>query len=203
MATPRRTQAQRRADTEAKLIEATIGSIVEIGYGRTTVKEICRRAGISHGGLFGRFETLFDLVVAAAVEVGRRQIESFTTGLARLTDPEDLGAVLELLRDNARKPINVVWIELTIAARTDPVLRAKLAPVRAEYGVAIAAAAERIPVLRSIPAEVVPYLGAIVLQRFDGDAIADAAYPEPEHDGPSLRVFTAVLDGYLRSLSGS
>ena len=65
----RRTQGERSAATVAKLIQATIEAIVEVGYAGASTREICDRAGISQGGLFRHFPTRRDLIVATLVHL--------------------------------------------------------------------------------------------------------------------------------------
>ncbi|WP_338773660.1 TetR/AcrR family transcriptional regulator [Nocardia vulneris] len=193
----RRTQAERRADTEAKLIDATIRAIVEVGYAKTTTKEICRRAGISHGGLFGRFESVFDLVLAAAAEAGRRLIARFREQFALLPDQSDLRGVLAVLRDNGRSEANAVWIELLVAARTDAELRSRFEAVRNAYAAAIGEVAAMVPELADLTPEALVTVGATVLQLFDGNAIVAAAYPVPELDDMQLTACTTMVRAYL------
>ena len=66
---PRRTQAERRETTRQALLEATIASLVEAGYARTTTTEVVRRAGVSQGALFNHFPTKSALVAAAAEQL--------------------------------------------------------------------------------------------------------------------------------------
>lgn len=196
----RRQQAERRAGTEAKLIDATIQCIVEIGYHRTSVREICQRAGVSHGGLFGRFDTLFDLIAAAAVEAGRRLAARFVAEVAELPDGADLGAILELLRDGALAPTNAVWIELNVAARTDPALAAHMAVARAEYRAAIVEHTVALPVAAGVPSDALRTVGTIALQYFDASAITDAAFSTPDQGNAQLAAFTTMVRAYLDSV---
>ena len=69
-ATVRRTQAERTAETTAKLLDATADCLVERGYAGTSTVEVCRRAGVSRGALVHHFPSKDDLV-AAAVHFGR------------------------------------------------------------------------------------------------------------------------------------
>lgn len=47
----RRTQAERSAQTQARLIDATIRCLIERGYSGTTTTAVCERAEVSHGSL--------------------------------------------------------------------------------------------------------------------------------------------------------
>ncbi|MFD4462403.1 TetR/AcrR family transcriptional regulator [Nocardia sp. NPDC058480] len=199
MAEIRRTQAQRRAETSRALIDATIDTIVEKGYAQVSVKEICLRAGVSHGGLFGRFSTLFDLVAAAAAEVGVRQREQFVAKMVELPDRSDVRALLTVWRDVARDPINAVWRELIVAARTDAALREKLAVVRYDYGAAMLADGVKNPVLEGLSQEQAFALGSMVLFCLDGDAINAGPFPEPQFEQSRLDALTTMVNGYLAS----
>ena len=70
-----RTQQQRREDTIARLLDASIETIVEVGYARASAKVIAQRAEVSDGALFRYFPTMGDLMAATAHEAGRRQLE--------------------------------------------------------------------------------------------------------------------------------
>src|SRR4030081_3192822 len=52
-----RTQAERSEHTRELLLDATIDCLVEVGYARTTVHEICLRAGLSRGAQQHHFTT--------------------------------------------------------------------------------------------------------------------------------------------------
>ena len=51
----RRTQVERRAETRARILDATVESINEIGYQRTTSAEISRRSGVTWGAVQHHF----------------------------------------------------------------------------------------------------------------------------------------------------
>jgi len=62
----RRTQDERSAETQRRLIEATIAIICERGYANLTTPEIAARAGVSRGALQHHFRTRYDLLVAVS-----------------------------------------------------------------------------------------------------------------------------------------
>ena len=59
----RRTQAERRAATIERLVDASIAVLAESGYAGASVKAICDHAGVSQGALFRHFETRLELLV--------------------------------------------------------------------------------------------------------------------------------------------
>lgn len=67
---PRRTQAERRAESDARLLQATAELILERGIEGTSLAEIGRRAGYSHGLVHARFgskDALIERLNAEAV----------------------------------------------------------------------------------------------------------------------------------------
>lgn len=178
-ATPvRRTQRARREATIQRLVNATIESILEVGYARTSVKEICTRAGVSHGGLFRHFPSLLTLIMAAADEVAQRQIAQVQAALANVeADADPLLTTLMQLRQACRTPVNAVFYELLVAARTDEQLKTAMAGFSARYAMAIREAAERIPVARHLPDNQRFLLLTTILHLFDGEALVGTVYP--------------------------
>lgn len=123
MATGSRTQAQRTAATRAKLLDAAIESLVELGYSGTSTHGIAKRAGVSRGAQLHHFPTKESLVVAAVGHlVDKRLVEI----LEAEPDPE-LG--IETLIDAFSGPLFHAALELWVAARTDPALHAAMIPL--------------------------------------------------------------------------
>ena len=52
---PRRSHAERRAETRAKIIDGVVESIAEIGLAATTATEIARRSGATWGAVQHHF----------------------------------------------------------------------------------------------------------------------------------------------------
>lgn len=124
VATPRRTQAQRTATTRTTLLDATLASLVELGYARTTTQGIAARAGLSRGAQLHHFPTRELLVVAAVEHLATKRDTEI-----RATQDRDRDQALELLADTFTGPLFLAALELWVAARTDPALRAALVPL--------------------------------------------------------------------------
>jgi AcrR family transcriptional regulator len=118
-----RTQAQRTAATRAKLLDAAVESLVELGYSGTSTHGIATRAGVSRGAQLHHFPTKESLVVAAVEHlVDKRLVEI----LEAEPDPE---RGIETLVDAFSGPLFDAALELWVAARTDPALHAAMIPL--------------------------------------------------------------------------
>ncbi|MCW2544632.1 MAG: TetR family transcriptional regulator [Frankiales bacterium] len=119
-----RTQAERRASTQAKILDATIEALVVVGYAGTSTPEICKRAGVSQGALFRYWSTKAELLADAAAHVLGR----VTTAYEAAFSGRNVGAreALEALWQTYRMPDLQAAVELYVAARTDPDLAAAL-----------------------------------------------------------------------------
>ena len=127
----RRTQQERRETTVRKLLDAATEALIEVGYSNTSVQEICKRAGVSHGGLFRHFSSRIELLIRVADHVGDGLLELYRRDFERLrkSTPDELVLALKLLRTNTQSRLHQAWFELLMAARTDRVLHDALVPI--------------------------------------------------------------------------
>jgi AcrR family transcriptional regulator len=126
---PRRSQGERRAATQAALLDATIECLVEFGYRNTTTTRVVERAGVSRGAQVHHFQTKAELVAAAVSRLATLRGEQLKAEARRLPPGRDrLEAALDLLYETYRGPLYDATIELWVVARTDPELRSSLAP---------------------------------------------------------------------------
>lgn len=124
MSRVRRTQEERSASTRALLLDATIACLSELGWARTTTTEIAERAGVSRGAQLHHFPTKAELVATAVDHLFARRDEEFRAAFAALPPDVPRGpAAVDLLWSMARGPTFHAWLELVVAARTDPELK--------------------------------------------------------------------------------
>jgi AcrR family transcriptional regulator len=191
-----RTQQQRREETIARLLDASIETIVEVGYARASAAVIARRAQVSDGALFRHFPTMGDFMAATAHEVMRRQLDLFTKRVAEIpADKPAMEAALTILRDVTGNATNTVMYELLVAARTDEKLRATLQEVLTEYAANIYDIARALPGADQFPEESFAALVAIMTNTFDGAALVRAVLPQPEIEAKRIQVLAALLGG--------
>lgn len=127
----RRTQAERTAGTQAKLLDAAIECLVEIGFAKTSTQEIARRAGVSRGAQLHHFPTKESLVIAAVEHLVDRRLEEILA-----TDPDPERGV-EVLSEAFSGPLFHAALELWVAARTDPALHEAMLPLERRVSEAI------------------------------------------------------------------
>jgi AcrR family transcriptional regulator len=129
-----RPRQARSMATRARLLDAAIDTLVARGYGALTTTEIGRRAGLSQGALFRHFATKADLVGATAEHLFAALIADFRAGFAAAAAQGGrLGVALAQLAKSFAEPRLLAALELYTAARSDRVLRERLAPVLARH----------------------------------------------------------------------
>ncbi|APA98227.1 TetR/AcrR family transcriptional regulator [Nocardia seriolae] len=202
---PRRTQQERRAATVAKLVDATIDAIGEVGYQRTTVQEICGRAGLSAGAMFRQFDTRLDLIVRTAEEVFARQLVGYTVTMEHLGAQDNpLDVALRFLRMAQQSNLTHALREIYLAARSDTELRERIAPIAENYYSQIAATLERTELFAEFPAGVREPLFFMLLHVFSGEAVVRGVYKRPDLDDSVLRLVEDMLAVYsARSASAA
>lgn len=189
-----RTQQQRREETVARLLDASIDTIIDIGYAKASAAVIARRAKVSDGALFRHFPTMGDFMAATAYEVMRRQLELFTKRITEIpAEQPPLESVLTILRDITGNDTNTVMYELMVAARTDEKLRATLRDVLTEYATNIYETAHSVPGSEQFPEGEFMAAVAILINTFDGAAIVRPVLPQPELEDARIALLTALL----------
>lgn len=132
--TGRRTQAERSAHTRLALLDATVESLIERGFGGTTTTEIVHRAGVSLGAMLHHYPTKADLLTAAVGHVLERRQAEFRKEMADLEMGRDrLDAAIDLLWSAFSGPTFVAYAELWVAARTDPDLAVSVAAMGDQF----------------------------------------------------------------------
>lgn len=147
---PRRTQEQRTAQTRHRLLEATLACLVEDGYARTTTQAIAARAGLSRGAQLHHFPTKESLVVAAVEHLAQKRQAEIRDALTATATPAH---GLELLADTFSGPLFLAALELWVAARTEPALRAALQPLERRVADELVAVAPALLGLSAAPAD--------------------------------------------------
>ena len=120
----RRTQRERSETMRARLLEATVESLLELGYSRTSTIEVAARAGVSRGAQLHHYPTKESLVAAAVEHLLSQRVNQLqarlTTAPAGVLDLEDAASFLWKVYTG---DTFYAWLELVVASRTDDELR--------------------------------------------------------------------------------
>ncbi|HEY8585053.1 MAG TPA: TetR/AcrR family transcriptional regulator [Capillimicrobium sp.] len=124
------TQAQRSAATREALLDATLASLVDVGYAGTTTAGVCERAGLSRGAHLHHFQTRAALMAAAVEHLADQLGQELLVALESLPEGEGRSeAGLDLLWRAYAGELFQAALDLWTHARTDPELRERLEPV--------------------------------------------------------------------------
>jgi AcrR family transcriptional regulator len=126
----REPQQDRSRATRQRLLDATIESLAEVGWDRTTVVAVAARAGVSRGAAQHHFTTRDDLVVAAVTRVRESILTDMRSRVGEVAAREDRSlAVVELLGDVWTSTFGRAATHLWVAASTDPKLQDLVLPL--------------------------------------------------------------------------
>lgn len=124
-------QAQKSAQTRARLTEATITCLVKYGYARTTTPQVAAEACLSRGAMLHHFENGEALIKATIIELHEKRLRAFR----RAAGPteHDTSVLVTAYWKQIQKPAFIAFHELALAARTNPDLAGILHPLQKEF----------------------------------------------------------------------
>lgn len=127
---PKRTQLERREETQGAILSASIRLLAEQGYAGFSASRVAAAAGVSRGAQEHYFPKKNDLIAAATRYAMREAVErarSLAQSATRSQDPID-----KFLKDSVHfffTPVFKAMIEIMIAARSDRVLARTVHPI--------------------------------------------------------------------------
>lgn len=142
--TERRTQAERSAETQRKLIDAAIAVLHRVGYGATTTGLIAEEAGVSRGAMLHQYPTKVDLMLAVVADVYQRETSEYRRRGAAIASPrERFYQYPDLMWDLLTRPSAMAVLEIMMGSRSDPELASRLAPLQRQIETASRATVEQ------------------------------------------------------------
>ncbi|MEV0598618.1 TetR/AcrR family transcriptional regulator [Streptomyces sp. NPDC050315] len=129
-ATPKRV-TRRRAQTRQRLLDAALEVFAEEGFGRSTVDQVCERAGYTRGAFYSNFTSLDELFLAMWEQRSAAMLDDLRGALDRLGTLESVSADEALRAVLDAVPIDDAWYrvtaEFTAHALRNPSLRRVMA----------------------------------------------------------------------------
>jgi AcrR family transcriptional regulator len=127
---PKRTQLERRNETQAAILSASIDLLAENGYAGFSASRVAQRAGVSRGAQEHYFPKKNDLIAAATQHAMREAVEHARSLAHTATGAAD--PVAQFLTDSEHfffRPVFRAMIEIMIAARSDRALARIVNPI--------------------------------------------------------------------------
>lgn len=190
---------KRRAETRQRLLDAAGDVFAEEGFGRSTVEQVCERAGFTRGAFYSNFTSLDELFLAMWEQRSATMLDGIRTALADRPATLTLDSAVE--RVLAAIPVDDSWYRITaeftahalrnpalkrvMAAREDAILGTIL-PIVED---ALAAAGRRVTDRAA--------LGRALVAIHDGTAVQVLMEPENEAVRQARqRLFVTVVSSY-------
>ena len=132
----REPQQDRSRATRARLLEAAIACLAELGWTASTVAVVAERAGVSRGAAQHHFPTRESLFTAALEHVSQVRANEMKRELAGLPGgaSPDTAAVVELVMSLFTGTLFRAALALWVAAAAEPQLREQMIPLEARIG---------------------------------------------------------------------
>lgn len=131
-------QAQRSAATRGRLLDAAVACLSELGYAGTSTNEVGRRAGVSRGAQLHHYPTKDHLLAAAVEHTMNQRLDQFREAMASAPPEADrIEGAIDVLWAMFTGPACDAWVELAVAARTQPGLRPQVEALSARHREAV------------------------------------------------------------------
>jgi len=132
MATPPRPRDHKFAERRAELGEAALTTLAELGYARTSLREIAQNSEFSHGVLHYYFTDKLDLILCSVRQYKVRCVKRYDDVTANATAFDELlegfvSALGDTLRNEA--PMHRLWYDLRAQSLFEQAFRADVAEI--------------------------------------------------------------------------
>lgn len=193
----RKTQAERSAETQQRILDAAVRLIRERGYANFRTAEVAKLAGVSRGAMLHHYPTKEDLVLATLQHV-------YDTSLARTLDrvarPRTGQDVLEGIIEDAKAFFfqDDFFIGLDIGMATpDKAFRARTRQMAKESRLPAERAWLEVLIGSGIPPQVAEDILWLTLSIVRGFAVRMLWQDEPERFERLFRLWREMAEGYI------
>jgi AcrR family transcriptional regulator len=130
-------QQRKAAETRVRILDAAIDCLVEKGYARLSTNDVAQRAGVSRGAMHHHFANRMALVAAAIEYTFYKRMRFFLDAYRTADDIESaeqsVAAASRFHWRSVQTREYAAYLELAVAARTDPELNAAFEPASHRY----------------------------------------------------------------------
>ncbi len=175
------TQKQRSTATQRKLLDAAASVLIQQGYANLTTTKICKGAGVSQGALFKHYASKMKLIAALAEDLYSSLALEFKTLFEN--HPPGCDIIHQSIQDlwtvfSSKKQL--ASYDLTIASRTDPMLKEILDPIVLTHRERIQKIADSVSIKIDMEKNKFYALADFILMAIQGTVINSIASPEPD-----------------------
>lgn len=125
---PAAPQQERAISTRARLLDAAVDELVDVGYARLSASSVARRAGVSRGAQQRYFPHKDVLVAETVAHLRHRHATALDTRVEAVpAGPARVARALDVCFELYSGPAFGAIVELALAARRDPVLAERVA----------------------------------------------------------------------------
>jgi AcrR family transcriptional regulator len=124
-----RDRSSRALKNDEALRVAAVKEILEAGVDHVSLREVSRRAGLTHGAAYARFENMGELLVDLWTSTLRSRMVALcelALRAAEKPDDESVSNLVSILRD--REPADVAAVHVLLVARRIPTLHEEVEP---------------------------------------------------------------------------
>lgn len=181
-------QSDRSESTRTKILDAALHVLVERGYAATSTIRIVERARVSRGAMLHHFPNKASLMAALLRRVLETREQTFHRALSS-SDADPLSSIIDAFwKAVGESEAFLPWVELIVAARTEPSLQQVVGAAVDELDRVVEANFRRLFSVEAVPdfVRLLPTLGISVLQ---GLAMAQVVRSNPER---TEQVLTAL-----------
>ncbi|MEJ6394578.1 TetR/AcrR family transcriptional regulator [Gymnodinialimonas sp. 2305UL16-5] len=130
----KRTQAERSAETQNKILEAAVACFSDAGLQNSSTHDVAERAGVSRGAMLHHFPTRTDLLNAAFAHLLEREIEDLSKFSRRISDDgAAMGDLLRYIWSKYEGPLFTVTLDYLALGRIDAEVMAVIEPTAGRF----------------------------------------------------------------------
>jgi AcrR family transcriptional regulator len=175
-------QQRKSAQTRTGILEAAIDCLANHGYARTTTQLIAETADISRGAMLHHYPTKGALIEAIIAYCVYKRMQMLSEGVRNISEMQRVQefAGLEILWRSFFTREHRAYLELSIAARTDPELRESFIPQARRFSRIWREAGVRIFPEWAVDPRRLALASGLVESVLEGLALNQAAWDSPE-----------------------
>jgi len=190
----RRSQAERRAETRRRVIDATTMCLYRVGYSAVSFSMVAEEAGVSRGIITYHFATKADLMVAVRDTIQQDELRALEATQSQIGAAEYLRQLPTLVLNGMRREPAIAVNEILLAARGDPELIGKLRTIEHDIDQRTLSRLEGLYREAGMePPANLPAVIRLAVSTFRGLAIADLALGEEADIDASLALFRDMM----------